>query len=177
MKFVNPNAISSITVDVTLRSFSGVGCSTNDTDRTHTAVSIGGNFFNTGTGDPADDLLALLILWVDTTDPKTMTVLNWNYQSYNVVDTYPIGTPLTATFAWDKENHQFIAVVKVKGDPGPGKRVVTSYFSSDSMPPASPYKNIGAQAFSLNCTTAKTFAQVEAFYDSVMINVPIPPAQ
>jgi len=172
--FISPNAINSITADVTLRSFSGVACTTNNTDMTHAQVNIGGIFFNTGTGDPADDVPASLILWVDTTDPKTMTVLNWNSQSYNVVDSYPIGTPLTATFAWDKENHQFIAVVKVKGDPGPGKQVVTPYFGSDSTPPASPYKQLQAQAYSLNCTGAKTFAQVEAFNDNVMINQPLP---
>lgn len=60
--FVNPNAINSITADVALSSFSGVGCSTNNNDKdwTHMELAIGGYFFNTGTGDPADDVLAML---------------------------------------------------------------------------------------------------------------------
>jgi hypothetical protein len=79
--FVGGNTINSITADVTLSSFTGVGCSTNDTDKTHTQVSIGGRFFNTGSGDPNDDALAQLILWVDTTDPTTINVGNWSAAS------------------------------------------------------------------------------------------------
>jgi hypothetical protein len=176
--FVNPNAVKSITADVTLRSFSGLGCSTNDTDMTHTNVEIGGIFFNAGTGDPTDDVLAELIFGVDTTDPKTIHVGNWNGQSgWTEVGSYPIGAPLTATFAWDKANHQFIALVKVKGEPGQGKMVAVPYSVSDTTPPASPYKQLSAQAYSLNCTSAKTFAQVEAFYDNVIINQPPPHAE
>jgi len=176
--FVNPNAINSITADVTVRSFSGTGCSANNTDMTHTGVLIGGYFFNTGSGDPTDDFRAFLILWVDTTDPKTMNVGNWNGQGdWTEVGSYPIGTPLTATFAWDKANHQFIAVVAVKGQPGRGTTVAAPYFVSDTTPPASPRKTLDASAASLNCTSAKTFAQVEAFYDNVAINVKPRPAK
>jgi hypothetical protein len=118
----------------------------------------------------------LLILWVDTTDPKTIHVGNWNSQTgWTNVDSYPIGTPLTATFAWDKANHQFIAVVKVKCEPGPGKEVLVPYSFSDTTPPAYPVKNLNAAASSLNCTSANTFAQVEAFFDNVLINAyPLP---
>ncbi len=178
LDLVSPEAVNSITADVVLRSFNGVGCSTNNTDNTYTQVRIGGNFFNTGTGDPADDVTALLILWVDTTDPKTIHVGNWNSHpqgGWTDVGSYPVGTPLTATFAWDKANHQFIAVVKVKDEPGPGKEVVAPYSFSDATPPASPGKGLSAGCSSLNCTSAKTFAQVESFFDNVMINAyPLP---
>ena len=178
LDFVNPNTINSITADITQRSFRGIGCSTNDTDLTSTQVKIGGNFFNTGTGDPADDFQALLLAWVATIDPKTMSVNYWNNQGGAAfVDNYPIGTPLTGTIAWDKANHQFICVVKVRGDPGPGKQVVVPYPVSDTTPPASPQKTLAIQAGSLNCTSAKTFAQVEAFYDNVIINQPPPHAE
>lgn len=104
-----------------------------------------------------------------------MWVSNWwgsrNQGHWTEVDSYPTGTPLTATFAWDKANHQFIAVVKVKGEPGPGKEVVEHYSVSDTTPAVSPRKTLDASVWSLNCTSAKTFAQVEAFFDNVAINV------
>jgi hypothetical protein len=59
-----------------------------------------------GNGDPADDVLALLILGIDTSDPKTIRIANWNSETgWTDVDSYPIGTTLTAIFAWDKANH------------------------------------------------------------------------
>lgn len=173
LNFVNPNAINSISGEVTLRSFSGVGCSTNNTDSTHGDVQIGGNFFNPGTGD---DVYAVLYLWVDTNNPRTIYI--WNYNTSTGITTdvanYPVGTPLTFTFAWDKANHQFIAAVKAKDDPGPANVVVAPYFVSDTMPPTNPKKSLHVDIGALNCTSGQTFAQVEAFFDKVMVNVPLP---
>ena len=179
LDFANPNAISSITADVVLRSFSGTGCSTNNTEGTFTRVQIGGYYFNTGTGDSADDVTSLLILSVDTTDPKTVKVSAFWYVSgqggWTDIDSYPIGTPLTGTLAWDKANHQFIAVVKARGEPGPGKEVMLPYSISDTTPAVSPRRTIDAVVWSSNCTSTQTYAQVEAFYDNVLINsYPLP---
>jgi len=176
LSFVDPNGVNSITADVTVHSFSGVGCSSNHTEMTHAQVQIGGYFFNTGSGDHADDVLALLMIWIDTSDPKTMSVYNVNVSQGDMefVDSYPIGTPLTVTFAWDKAKHQFVAAVKVKGEPGSGEVLAVPYAVSDTTPPAYPWKALEAAVGSLNCTSAKTFAQVEAFYDNVAINQPAP---
>ena len=129
--FVDPNTVKNISADVVIRSFTGVGCSTNSTDVTHTEVRIGGTYFNTGTGDPAGDTWAYLILWVGTSNTQTINVGNWwawrDQGSWTTVGSYPVGTPLTATFAWDKANHQFIATVQVKDEPGSRVQVVALY--------------------------------------------------
>jgi hypothetical protein len=170
--FATPNAVTSITADVTVRSYSGIGCSTNDTDRTHTQVDMGGTFFNTGTGDPFDDVTGLLIIWVDTFDPSMMSVggwWGWEDQGYwNVIKSYPIGTPLTGTIKWDKANGQFIASVKAKGEMD--SSVVMPYSLPVSAPPANGTKTLDAGVHTLNCTSAQTVGTVDATYDNVIIN-------
>jgi len=172
--FIDPNAVTSIQADITLRSFSGIGCATNNTDLTHTQVMIGGNFFNGGTGDPGDDVTAWLIIWVDISNPQTMLAsLWWGYRDQGGdfgIASYPFGTPLTATFKWDKANHQFVGSVKVKGEPGPGTGIVVPYSVSDTTPPANAMKNLNAEAHTLNCTSGRTTGQVEAVFDNVFTN-------
>lgn len=174
VNFLDPNAVTSIQADITLRSFSGIGCLTNATDSTHTQVMIGGNFFNLGSGDPSDDVTAWFIIWVDTFNPQTMLAsLWWGYRDQGSdfgIASYPLGTPLTATLNWDKANHQFVATVKVKGAPGIGTVVAVPYLVSDTAPPAFAMKNLNAEAHTLNCTSGKTTGQVEATFDNVMIN-------
>jgi hypothetical protein len=170
--FPDPNAVLSITAEMTVRSFSGVGCSTNATDRTHTEVKMGGNFFNTGSGDVADDVTSLLIAWVDTLNPQVMNVGGWwgwrDQGGWTNIESFPIGTPLTASIKWDKANHQFIAEARDKN--GRGGQVTMPYTMSDSTPPVNAGKILSATVNSLNCTSGKTNAQVEATYDHVIIN-------
>jgi hypothetical protein len=147
--------ISSITTDVTLRSFSGIGCSTNQTDFTHTQVMIGGTFFNKGSDtNPADDVTAFLILWVDSRNPTMISVVNWSIpKGWTDVAQYPVGTPLTVTFAWDKANHEFVATVEVQDDPSSCTQVAVSYSENDTAPPTNPYRLLDAEAHSLNCSS------------------------
>jgi len=180
LHFVNPEAINSIAADVTVQRFNGVACPANNTDMTRAVIGIRGVFFNTGSGDPNDDIRDSVYFMVDTNHPKTVRVLNF-------VDTlgleadigqYPIGTALTVLNIWDKVNHRFISVVRVVGDDGPGKTVIVPYGNvSDTTPPASADgKFLHAWSYSLNCAAVQTFSQVEAFFDNVMINA-VPPNQ
>lgn len=172
--FSNPDAIYSITADVNLRSFSGTQCSTNPAGWTHTTVAVGGSYFNTGSGDYADDIGDMVALIVDTQNPKTIGVSNWMAGGGLGVSTdmgsYPIGTTLSVTLAWDTVKHQFTSSVKVKDDPAVGMSVVVPYNVPDTKSPAWNQRWLGASVNSANCTSAQTFAQVEAFYDNVMIN-------
>jgi hypothetical protein len=137
-------------------------------------VSVGGSYFNTGSGDYADDVMDIVALVVDPSNPKTIGVSNWMAGSGLGVSTdmgsYPVGTTLTATITWDKANHQFISAVKVKDDPSQGMRVVVPYYVPDTNPPKWNQRWLGAAVYGTNCTSAQTFAQVEVFYDNVMIN-------
>ena len=87
---------------------------------------------------------------------------------------YPLGTPFTATNTWDKPNHRFITFLQVKGDPDSRRRVVVPYFVPDSDSPAYPYKQFDSMAYSLNCTSTQTSAEIEAFFDNVIVNNPPP---
>jgi hypothetical protein len=179
--FVNPNSINSTTADVTLSRFSGLACPANTDQPSRTIVKIQGNFFNTGSGDPVDDISDEVDMWVDPSNPKTMIVGNWFTGSGLGIGTpignYPLGTPLRLYNTWDKANHQFISVVQVIGESDPGKRVVVPYTVSDTTLPAYAEKQLTTFVYSQNCTSAQTFAQVEAFFDNVMINVGPKPAE
>jgi hypothetical protein len=172
--FVDPNAVTSITADMNVR-FHGIGCATNDTDRTHTQVQLGGWFFNMGTGSPEDDMVVWLIIWIDTIDPIIRASVYWGRPwpgpAINVpLADYPIGTQLTGMLKWDRVNHRFIGRTKVKGHEGPGEQVVIQYSEPDVMPPATPLKALQASQHTLNCTSAKTNGQVEATFDNVIVN-------
>ena len=80
--FSNPNAINSITTDITLRSFSNTSCSTNPTAVSRTMTSVGGVYFNTGSGQSADDVNDMVFFLVDTNSPKTISVINWTYLKF-----------------------------------------------------------------------------------------------
>ena len=141
-----------------------------------TAVAkINGTFFNTGSGDPADDVGDSVFLYTDTNNPDTISVVNWfcsaNGPCYGIeLATYPVGTPLTVTNAWDKANHQFVSTVKAKWEPGPGKRAVLPYSVSDTTPPANVERDLNVTVTTPNCTSTRTFAGAEGWFDNVIVN-------
>jgi hypothetical protein len=173
--FADPNPIKSITADIRTQ-FAGIGCLTNNTDATHTQVQIGGRFFNTGSGNPNDDISVWLIIWIDTFDPTTMHIsVYWGYPwPLPATDvpfaSYPVGTELTSTLIWDKANHRFIGKTKVEDEEGQGAQVEIPYYLPDTAPPANPEKRILASQHTLNCTSAKTNGQVEARVGNVIIS-------
>jgi hypothetical protein len=175
--FTNPNAIQSVTADATVRKLQLVACPTTTNGApTRTIEEISGIFFNTGSGDPADDASEFEYFYADASKPGTITVGNWfcagsNGPCYgNDFATYPVGTPLTATNTWDKANHQFISSVKAKSAVGPGKGAALPYFVSDTTPPVNPQRALGVSVAASNCTSTRTFAHAEALYDNVIVN-------
>lgn len=172
--FINPNSITSITADLTVSRANVVGCSTNLDTSTRAVTKIEASFFNTGSGDPADDVTDDLYLQVDPSNPKMMHVANWMTGAglgvNTDIGTYPIGTILTATNAWDKANHQFVSVVEVKGRPETKIRITAPYPVSDSASPSYAYKGFTVMAYSPNCTSAQTFAGAESHFENVLVN-------
>jgi hypothetical protein len=177
--FVNPNSIFSFTADVQLGRANVVGCPTNLTDQpTRVIAKMGASFFNTGSLDMADDVTDDVIFLVDASNPEFVQVLNWLQGSGLGVPTpignYPLGTQFTATNTWDRADHQFVTVVQVKGDPDSARRVVVPYSVPDFSLPSFPYKEFDSMAYSLNCTSVQTSAEIEVFFDNVIINNPPP---
>jgi len=176
--FSDPSAISSssITTDVTLGHVNVKHCPTNPAEQSKTIVKITGSSFNTGTGDPADDVWNDLYLWVDDSNPTTMLVGDWlGYLGIGAdLGSYPIGTSLRLTNTWDKVNHQFISVAMIKGDPSSAKTVVVPYQLSDATPPANPVKLLTVMAYSPNCSSMLATTESEAFFDNVVTSPALP---
>ena len=106
-------------------------------------VRIGGTFFNSGSGNPGDDLTAYVIAnhYGHVVDYGIWW--GWQNQSQWVHLTYfPMGTPVTTTIRWDQSNHRFIALLKVTN--GLYIAGTSSYPVADSMPAASPSKSLSA---------------------------------
>jgi hypothetical protein len=173
--------LTSIQADVTVREFGGVPCPANTSDVAHTQVEIGGNFFNSGTGNPDDDVLGWLIIWVDATNPKLMQVGNYwgwgaghGWQGYwTFVASYRVNTPLVASFTWDRSNHQFVAKVWPKGDPGSVAQVASSYGDygvSDAYRPSDPTKKFVAATAAMNCTSVLSDSHVDVLFDNVIVD-------
>ncbi len=166
--FPAANNITSITADVTVRQARGTDCALNP-EKNGAQVRIGGTFFNSGSGDPGDDLQAYVIA-VHGDDVLSYGVWwGWQTQSQWVPITYSIamGTPVMTTIRWDRTNHQFIATLTTPG--GLTLQRASGYSIPDVKPAASPLKGLSAFTVSPNCTGQNTSSYVEASFDNVKI--------
>ncbi|HTR25535.1 MAG TPA: hypothetical protein VMI10_16280 [Terriglobales bacterium] len=168
--FSNQSRIFSITTDLTPRNASTTTCPANP-DGPAVHLTVGGSFFNSGTGDPQQDVVAVLV--VGDASPKTVGVNLWVATDYGAtsqsigIDYYPLGQRLTLYLKWDKANHQFIASVTANGVP---TQVSLPYAFADTMPPASPSKALAVELQTQNCTATKMYSYGEALFDNVSIN-------
>jgi hypothetical protein len=170
--FVNPNAINGITATLGVKRAEAVACPANPTPFSSMAQTIfGGNFFNPGTGDPRDDVAAILLVTRDPTIPVLLVqalVYSPNaFYGFSSLGTISFEQSLTGTLQWDQPNHQFI--FEASG-PNLSSTATISYSVSDTTPAAAPLKLIGARAFAPNCTTLQGTSDIEAFYDNVRVN-------
>src|SRR5256885_1984326 len=69
LHFANPTPIKTIAASLTVRQASGTGCPANTGSSGGHAI-FAGSFFNSGTGNPDDDVQALLFFNHLATDPK-----------------------------------------------------------------------------------------------------------
>jgi len=164
----NANQITSITADITVHAASGVSCPLNP-QLASSQTRVGGTFFNSGSGDPADDLTAYVI--ANYFSGSVHYSLWWNWQNqWQLVNiaTLPVGERVTATLRWDQPNHRFVAIVR------PAAAVhyqqTSSYSAPDGSPAANPSKGFSAAALAPNCTTQMTTSNVESYVDNVIIN-------
>lgn len=100
-------------------------------------------------------------LTVDPLNPKTIRVANSLFgpvSGWADMGSYPIGTTLIVTVAWDKANQQFVSAVYSKDDPSEGVRVVTPYFASDDTLPVWSQRSLNNSVQAANCTSEQAFA-------------------
>jgi hypothetical protein len=167
--FANPNAINTISATVRIAHSASVSCPSNPTDSFGQAL-IGGNFFNTGTGDPKDDVaIAYFIQRVATAPKGTIqagAVLFSPNAFYGYVDLgiHNITDVINAAVSWDQVNHKFSFRLAHSRDI---RAMELPYSVSDVMPPVAPMKLLAARAFVPNCTTQLTSADMDVFFDDV----------
>jgi len=113
--FVNPNAINSITTTLRVKGAEAIACPSNSTPFSSMGQTIfGGNYFNPGTGDPGDDVAAIIIVEHDPPTPPGVLAVSALVYSPNAfygfsnLGTIRFEQLLTAIVQWDQPNHQFI---------------------------------------------------------------------
>jgi len=172
--FVRPNAVQSIKTTLNVKSTHAAICPANPNTSTSQAI-FGGNFFNTGTGNPADDMGGIFIFERNPGygDPLTTVhglalVISSSFCcGYHDFGIFRIGQPIVAKLKWDQPNHQFIASTTTANG---SIQAVMPYPTADTMPPAAPSKFLGARAFVPNCTDQTTTGDIEAYFDDVVVN-------
>ncbi len=168
--FANPNAVKSIVTTLSVKAVNAIGCPSNSIESFGQAI-FGGNYFNPGTGDPKDDVAAIIIVQHGSSGPDVgvfALVFSPNaFYGFSILGTIEFNEPLTGKVQWDQPNHQFIFSAA-----GPGLNSTTTirYAVSDSMAAAAPMKLLGGRAFVPNCTTRQTTADMEVLFQNVAIN-------
>lgn len=172
LSFANPASIKRITTDLLVRNIEESGCAANP--QFGGAAHIDATFFNTGTGDPNDDVGGHVAFGRAASDPAGQLTAygqisqGYNYFAYFPLGTVPMGTPVTVTLLWDQPNHQFIA--------GWANRIthektqsLMPYTLADTSAATNPSKVLTVNTFPSNCTANATWVYIEANFDNVFI--------
>lgn len=176
LHFLNPNRVKGIATQLVVRRTSAANCPASADYNSGTQAILQGNFFNSGSGVPSDDVQALLIFNHLPTDPagvlSVIAVLNWQGQFFGGVGlgTINVGQRINARLIWDKRNHQFIASWTDLAS-GVVSQSSLPYSIPDTAPAAFPDKLLGARVFTPNCIgTHMLVDDVETTFDNVMIS-------
>ena len=171
--FARPSGIKTITTDIVVVGTAESPCSANP--EFGAAAHIDATFFNTGTGDPSDDVGGHLALGRSFSEPPgKVTVFGqisqgFNYFFFVSLGTVSVGTPVTATLTWDQPNHQFLVswtnlVTNVKTE------ATMPYNFLDTTPATNPSKVLTVNTFPSNCTAKPSWVFMEATFDNVYTN-------
>ena len=173
--FRNPSRIRSISTQLTIRRTTAESCPASADFNSGTQAIITGNFFNSGSGVPADDVSALLFFNHLPTDPPgvltAIALLNWQGQFFGGIGlgTVNVGQKITAKLIWNQRDHQFIVGWTDKAS-GIVTQTTMPYTIPDTAPAAVAYKSLGVRVFTPNCIgTQMLVDDTEATFDNVMV--------
>ncbi|HVP54396.1 MAG TPA: hypothetical protein VMU45_05310 [Candidatus Eisenbacteria bacterium] len=170
--FANSETIKAVKTDLVVRSVLEVPCAANPSFGT--SAGIWGTFFNSGSGDPKDDVGAQLGVTRFSSDPagqltvRGQTFHDGVYSDFFVLGTVRIGTPITITLRWDRPNHQFVISFTNKIT-GVTRTEAMPYAFSDTTPVAGPAMTLGANGWAANCTANSTSNYVDALFGAVYV--------
>lgn len=176
LHFTNPAPIRSIATEFTVRRASAMACPPNTTlYNSHAHTILQGTFFNSGSGNPADDVQGLLFFDHDVSSAQgvldVIGLMSSQGQFFGGVGlgTINVGQEVIAQLSWDQPNHQFVAswtdVVT-----GKVSQALLPYTMPDTTPPAAPDKLIGIRTWVPNCIgTQMLVTDMDTTVDKVWI--------
>ncbi len=170
--FAHPAQIKSITTEMTVVQSAESACPANP--EFGAAAHIDATFFNTGSGNPNDDIGGHLAVGHTSSAPAGQAFVfgqisqGYNYFFFTGLGNVPIGTPIIATLTWDQPNHQFLVswtnlMTNVKTD------ATMPYTFADTTPATNPQKVLTVNTFPANCTAKPAWVFMEATFDNVYI--------
>jgi hypothetical protein len=172
--FINhAETVKRVTSDLVVRRIDAVPCAANPGFAGQALIDA--SFFNGGSGDPNDDVGAQLAFGRSPSDPPGQLVVyaqifhgNQFGIGFVTLGNSALGTPMTASLAWDQPNHQFLASWTNKTT-----QVTTAttlpYSFSDIAPAVNPSKILEVSDFPSNCTANQTSVFVDALFGNVYI--------
>lgn len=165
---------TSVTADVVIQSTSSQACPANPAIPWAQAI-FNVIFFNSGSGDPYDDVIMQLGFGhASVDDPSQIWMwgqMGWQNQSQTYVGLgwIPVGTPIRATLRWSQSNHKFTLVFRNLQT----QEVFSAdipYSMSDTTPPTGRWNVLDLQVFPVNCLGQPMSSQMDATFDNVVIN-------
>jgi hypothetical protein len=172
LNFANPWLIKSVSTDVVVQDIEEAGCPANT--GYGGAAGIDATFFNTGTGDPNDDVAGHLALGRGVSDPPgQLTVFSQishggDFFGYVWLGTVDMGTPVTMTLTWDQPNHQF-RVSLINHTTHVKTQASMPYDLGDRTPATNPARTLLVGTLPANCTANATWVYVDATFDNVSV--------
>ena len=169
--FSNPNAIHGISLNFRIAHVEAIACPTNPTDSLG-QVLVAGTFFNTGTGDPRDDVNVLFLVQHFATDPANVAHAGAAVFSQNAgygwldLGAHPVGVVMNIRMMWDQSDHKFVFRLS---DPTGVQAGELTYSIPDSMLPVVPLKLLAARAFVANCTSRRTSADIDVKFKNIFV--------
>ncbi len=170
--FASPNSIQSILLTFRIAHTDPIGCPTNSTDAIG-QVLVAGTFFNTGTGDPKDDVNVVFLTQRLATDSPGMVHAGAALFSQNAgfgwldLGAHPVGVLMNLRMVWDQPHHKFVFRL---GEPAGVQSGTLPYALPDTMLPVVPMKLLAARAFVPNCTSQLTSAGIDVSFDNIFVN-------
>lgn len=176
LHFRNPAPVRTIATQFTVQHTSAMPCPANTAlFNSHAHTILQGTFFNSGSGNSADDVQGLLLIDHADSDPQgVLTVLGlmyWQGQFFGGVGlgTINVGQKVIAELSWDQPNRQFV-VSWTDVLTSTRTEAFMPYTMADSTPPAAPDKLIAIRTWVPNCVGSQMLVtDMATAFDKVWI--------
>jgi hypothetical protein len=171
--FSVPNPITTIVSNVVVTEAGAVTCAQNP-GGSHTHARIDGRFFNTGSGNEADDVTAFIVVEKFSEQPPAdLDIYVFAHTAGAFFGNTPLGTItigelVQLTIQWDHAQNRFVFTLE-RNNLLPSVATIP-YTFSDTAPPNFPQKTLGVHTFAASCTNDASVASITAEFSNVHVN-------